>query len=192
MLELTIPSKEGWDESKQEFVRTKEQTIVLEHSLVSLSKWESKYHKPFLSNDEVYKKTSEELLYYIKCMTITQNVDPAIYQLLNAEEFKIINDYIDNTMTATWFSQQKNSKTTVTKSFNKETITSELIYYWMIELGIPFECQRWHLNRLLTLIRICNVKEQQSGKGGKMSKRDILSQNRSLNAARRSRLGTKG
>lgn len=191
MLEINIGAKEGWDASKSEFVTTKPTTICLEHSLVSLSKWESKYKKPFLSSE----KTETEIRDYIKMMTVTQNVDPNIYNLLQGPEFKKINDYISDPMTATWFNDNKPGSNGQSQQprRNNEKITSELIYYWMISYQIPFECQKWHLNRLLTLIRICNVKDsQQNGKNGKMSKKDILSQNRALNAARRQRLGTRG
>ena len=188
MLTVTIPAKEGWGENAQEFVHTKEQTLCLEHSLVSLSKWESKYHKPFIGTEN---KTQEELLYYIQCMTITQNVDPAVYSLLGQKELEEINNYITDSRTATWFNEPKTTAPT-TRHIKSETVTSELIYYWMISFQIPFECQRWHLNRLLTLIRVCKIKEQQGNKSGKMSKRDILSQNAALNAARRSRMHSKG
>ena len=188
MLTITIPAKEGWDENDQEFVHTKEQTLCLEHSLVYLSKREPKYHKPFIGTEN---KTQEELLYYIQCMTITQNVDPAVYSLLGQKELEEINNYITDSRTATWFNEQKTTAPT-TRHAKSETVTSELIYYWMISFQIPFECQRWHLNRLLTLIRVCKIKEQQGNKSGKMSKRDILSQNAALNAARRSRMHSKG
>lgn len=190
MLELKIGAKEGWDASKNEFVQTKETTLCLEHSLVSLSKWEAHYRKPYLSTE---KKTREEILYYIQCMTITQNVDPKIYELLSESDLRKVNNYITDTATATWFTDRKQEGAPPSRP-NKEIITSELIYYWMVSYRIPFKCEKWHLNRLLTLIRICNIKEAQSnGKNnGKMSKRDILSQNRALNAARRQRLNTKG
>lgn len=189
MLELHIKGKEFWNSKTNEFEITRDQTICLEHSLVSLSKWESKYKKPFLSSD----KTNDEIIDYIKFMTITQNVDPKIYNSLNKDELNKINSYIADPMTATWFSDNKKQATGTPVKRSTEKITSELIYYWMISFQIPFECQKWHLNRLLTLIRICNVKEaQQNGKSNKMSKRDILSQNRALNAARRQQLQTKG
>ena len=195
MLEIKIEAKEGWDPNANDgnggLINTKPMVLCLEHSLVSLSKWEAKFKKPYLSDTE---KTDEEIMYYIKCMTITQNVDPAVYKLLNKNDLKAINDYVMDSMTATWFSDnRKKVEGQPPTPQSKEIITSELIYYWMISYQIPFECQKWHLNRLLTLIRICNVKEKQAnGKNGKMSKRDILSQNRALNAARRQRLGTKG
>ena len=180
MLQITIPAKEQWDEQKQEFVNTKEQTLVLEHSLVSLSKWESKWCKPFLAKGE---KTSEEAIDYVRCMTLTQNVDADIYKNLTQQNIEQVNSYIAAPMTATWFNEDKNGKK------NNEQVTSELIYYWMIALNIPFECQKWHLNRLLTLIRVCNVKNAPSKK---ISKRDIASQYASLNAARRNKLNTRG
>lgn len=180
MLEITIPKGELWNESKQEFVQTKEQTLRLEHSLVSLSKWESKWKKAFLGKDE---KTFEETIDYIKCMTVTQNVDPNVYMFLTNGNIKKINEYIDDPMTATTFSNNKQ------QGGNREILTSELIYYYMIALNIPFECQRWHLNRLITLIRVCSIKNQPSKK---MSKGEIMKLNTSLNADRRKQLNTKG
>jgi hypothetical protein len=180
MLQITIPAVELWDERKQEFVTTKEQTLQLEHSLVSLSKWESKWCKAFLTKQE---KTFEETLDYIKCMTITQNVDPEVYNYLTNENIEEINKYIEAPMTATYFSDDKTAKP------SREQITAELIYYWMIALNIPFECQKWHLNRLLTLIRVCNIKNQPPKK---RSRKEIMSRNAALNAARRKQLNTKG
>lgn len=193
MLKINIKHSEVWDETNEKFIEIKPITLCLEHSLVSLSKWESKYKKPFLSSE----KTDDEIKDYIKMMTITQNVDDIVYTVLKTEDYKAINAYISDPMTATWFSDnRKNPNDTSTNQQprrNTEKVTNELIYYWMISFNIPFECQKWHLNRLLTLIRICQVKDtQQNGKNGKMSRRDILSQNRALNAARRQRLGSKG
>ena len=180
MLTITIPAKEMFDERTNTFTSTKEQTLQLEHSLVSLSKWESKWCKPFMS--KTVKKTKEETLDYIKCMTITQNVDPNIYENLSNSNIDAINKYIDAPMTATTFSDNIN------KSSN-ETTTSELIYYWMISFNIPMECQKWHLNRLLTLIRVCNVK---NAPAKKMGKGDIMRRNAALNAARRKQFNTNG
>lgn len=181
MLQIKVPlSPEGWDEKKQEFVEPKVQVLQLEHSLVSLSKWESKWCKPFLSKGD---KTPEEILDYIKCMTITQNVKPEVYDCLTRENIDQINSYIEAPMTATTFSNDKNARS------SREIVTSELIYYWMIALQIPPEYQKWHLNRLLTLIRICNIK---NAPPQKMSKRDIMSRNAQLNAARRKQLNSKG
>ena len=180
MLEITIPAIEKWDPIKEELLYTKEQTLRLEHSLVSLSKWESKWCKVFLSKEP---KTIEETIDYVRCMTITQNVDPGVYYDLTQENINQINSYIEAPMTATYFSQNKYSKP------SREQITSELIYYWMISFNIPFECQKWHLNRLLTLIRVCNVKNQPTKK---MSTREIMNRNAALNAQRRAQLGSKG
>ena len=180
MLQIVIPGQEFWDEQKQEFINTKEQVLQLEHSLISLSKWEAKWCKVFLSKQE---KTQEETIDYIKCMTITPNVDPEVYNHLTRENIKEIEDYIAAPMTATYFSLDNAGKS------SREQVTSELIYYWMIALNIPFECQKWHLNRLLTLIKVCNIKNQPPKK---MSKREIMSRNAALNAARRQQLNTKG
>lgn len=180
MLRITIPATELWDENKEEFINTKEQTLQLEHSLVSLSKWESKWNKPFLSKDT---KTEEEELDYIKCMTITQNVDPNVYKFIPLNVREEIKEYINAPMSATWFSEDKNTKS------SSEQITSELIYYWMVAQNIPFECEKWHLNRLITLIKICNIKSQPPKK---MGKKAIMSRNAALNAARRKQLNTKG
>lgn len=180
MLQITIPSTELWDEQKEEFVYTKEKTLQLEHSLVSISKWESKWNKSFLSSKE---KTTEEIIDYIRCMTITQNVDPEVYTRLSNRTIQQIYDYINAPMTATVFSD------TGRKGGNRDVITSELIYYWMIALNIPFECQKWHLNRLLTLIRVCEIK---NAPPKKMSKRETMRRNAALNAARRKKYNTKG
>jgi hypothetical protein len=179
MLRITIPAVEQWDETRQEFVSTKEQTLQLEHSLVSLSKWESKWCKAFLTKTA---KTYEETIDYIKCMTLTQNVKPEVYNHIPDNVIEQVNNYIAAPMTATICS--KNNKGT-----NRETVTAELIYYWMIALNIPFECQKWHLNRLLTLVEVCNIK---NAPPKKRSKRDIMSRNAALNAARRKQLNSKG
>lgn len=180
MLRITIPATELWDEDKEEFVNIKEHTLQLEHSLVSLSKWESKWHKPFLSKDI---KTEEENIDYIKCMTITQNVDPKVYDFIPNDIREKIKEYIEDKMTATWFNDEKSSKG------GSEQITSELIYYWMITQNIPIKCEKWHLNRLLTLIKVCNVKNQPPKKVGKKA---LMSQRSQLNAARRKQLNTRG
>ena len=181
MLRIEVPiGDEEWDEATETFMAEKTVTLELEHSLVSLSKWESKWCKSFLSKQE---KTPEETIDYIKCMTVTEDVDPSVYDHLTNENMKQINAYIEAPMTATYFSDQKS------KGGSREVITSELIYYWMIALQIPFECQHWHLNRLLTLVRVCNIKNQPPKK---MSKREITSRNAALNAARRQQLNSRG
>ena len=181
MLQIKIPlSPEEWDEEKQEFVEPKTKVLQLEHSLVSLSKWESKWCKPFFSKEE---KTPEETVDYVRCMTITQNVDPEVYLHLTRENVDQVNAYIEAPMTATVFFEDKTGKN------GREKITAELIYYWMIAQNIPFECQKWHLNRLLTLIRVCSIKNTPPEK---KSKSEIMRRNAALNAARRKQLGTRG
>lgn len=181
MLRLNIPlGPEEWDEEKEEFVTPKYKVLELEHSLVSLQKWESKWCKPFLHTKDL---TYEEILDYIKCMTKTQNVDPYIYNLLTESHVKQIQDYIAAPMTATTFSEDRNGKK------NREIITAEIIYYWMIALQIPESYRKWHLNQLLTLIRVCNIKNEPPKK---QSKTDIMRQNAALNAARRKKFNTKG
>jgi hypothetical protein len=184
MLQITIPASELWDEKNNEFICTKEQTLQLEHSLVSISKWESKWKKAFLKNVE---KTNEEIVDYIKCMTITQNVDSDIYNYLTNENYKQINDYINDSMTATKVYDSDDKKG------SRETITSELIYYWMIALNIPIKFEKWHLNRLLTLIRVCNVKNKPpKKKKGSTNTKETANRYAELNAARRKQLNSKG
>ena len=182
MLRIEVPmTAEGWDEKKQQFVEPKVRVLELEHSLISLSKWESKWHKPFYSKKE---KTNEEVLDYIKCMTLSKNVDPEVYYHLTNENVKAINEYIENPMTATTFPKNANTKV------GREIITSELIYYWMLELHIPFEeCQKWHINRLITLIKVCDVKNTPAKKRGK---NQIIQDYAALNEARRKQFNMKG
>lgn len=175
MLKITIPAREAFNEETQTFVQNKEITICLEHSLVSISKWESKWHKPFLDDS---KKTRKEDLDYIRCMTITQNVPDEVYLFLTRQNKKEISDYINDSRTATWFTENKFAP----KRRSNEKITSELVYYWMISYGIPMEAEKWHFNRLLTLIRIFSIKESTDNK---MSKKDTLRHYAALNAARR-------
>ena len=180
MLRLTIMvSGEQWDEIKEEFIPPKFQTIRLEHSLVSLSKWEAKWHKPFLDGKD---KTPEQIIDYVRCMTITQNVNLDVYTRLTEGNLKDINDYIENPMTATTFSD-------INQTPSREIITSEIIYYWMVAFNIPFECQKWHLNRLLTLIRVCNIKNNPPKK---MGRNEILQRNKASYEARKKKLNTKG
>lgn len=179
MLRITIPSIELYDEEKNEFITSKEQTLQLEHSLVSLSKWESKWCKPFLTKD---LKTKDETIDYIKCMTITQNISDDVYRFVSQEIIDQVNDYIKAPMTAVKINREN-------RPANRETITAEIIYHWMFSFNIPLECQKWHLNRLLTLIEVCNIKSQPAKK---INRRDAMSRNRSLNASRRKALNTKG
>ena len=183
MLTIIVPEREFYNEETNEFSIVKEQKLVLEHSLLSVSKWESKWHKPFLDNSS---KTTEEVLDYIRCMTITQNVDPLVYRSLSSENQKDITDYIDSPMSATTF-YQANSQSTVQAP--KKKITSEYIYYWMAKFNIPFEvCEKWHLARLMNLLRICAVENDNR----KMSKSETMMSNRELNALRRAKYKTRG
>ena len=171
---------EYYNEETSEFVSVKSTRIELEHSLISLSKWESRWNKPFLGKEQ---KTTEEVNDYIRCMMMTRNVPLGIEKTLTEKQLGQINDYINAPMTATTFSKFQQ------QAPSREVITSELIYYWMVALNIPFECQKWHLNRLLTLIRVCSIKNTPAKQ---MSKTAVIERNRALNAARRKRLNTKG
>lgn len=178
MLSLKIGG-EFFDENKQEFIYQKPQIIKLEHSLISISKWESKHHVPFLHTKDL---TKEQLLDYIKCMTISRDVDDEVYESLTDEHYKKIEEYINDPMTATTFRENGSGG-------NREIITSEIIYYWMVDFRIPLECERWHINRLLTLIRVINAK---NAPAKKMSKGEIIARNKALNAARRKANNSKG
>lgn len=180
MLRLTLPAVEMWDEQKQEFIYAKEQTLQLEHSLVSLSKWESKWHKPFLHTPSM---SYEETLDYVRCMTLTQNVLPETYSRITESHIEQIREYIGNPMTATTFKEERGSKR------NRDIITAEIIYYWMVAMQIPSDYQKWHLNRLLTLIRVCSIK---NSKPKKQNTRETISQYAALNEANKKRFNTKG
>ena len=188
MLQITIPATpeiEMWDYEKQEFVfrkATKEQTLQLEHSLVSLSKWESKWCKPFLSDN---KMTEEESIDYIKCMTITQNVPSEVYDNIPNSVIEEVSEYIAKPMTATWFSDNNKKG----RGGKNKVVTSEVIYSWMISLNIPVKFEKWHLNRLVTLIRVC---DEENKPAGKRSKRSILDEYAALNNARRQKLHSRG
>lgn len=181
MLKLEVPvGAELWDEVKKEFIPPETFVLELEHSLDSISKWESKWRKAFFSKS---KKNDEETLDYLKCMTITENVDSAIYNLLTAEHYKQIEEYIKEPMTAVYFRDEQS------KRGSSDTVTSELICYWMISLNIPTEYSRWHLNRLLALIKVCNIK---NSKPRKRSPKEIMRENTALNMARRKQFNTRG
>ena len=183
-LRIEIKGAELYDEATERFITVKPTVLTLEHSLIAISKWEAKFHIPFLREEE---KTPEQLEYYYQCMTINQNVDPNVYKSITASQQKEIWDYVKDPMTATWFGDEETSKKS--KKKNKEVITSELIYYWMVALQIPSEYEKWHLNRLLTLIQVCNTYNQPPKK---MSKNEIIRNNDALNAARRAAMRTRG
>lgn len=180
MFQLQIKDTEFFDERTETFETVKGQTLQLEHSLVSISKWESRWKKPFLSKEP---RTREETLDYIRCMTITQNVNPEIYKAVTDQQIIEISKYIDDPMTATMFVKTEG------KGGVPKYTTSEEIYYYMTAFQIPAEYQRWHFNRLMVLIRICEEKNKPKKK---MRKGDIARRNRSLNAARKARMGTRG
>lgn len=173
MLELEIPDTELWDQKEERFYTIKRQSITLEHSLVSLSKWEAKWHKPFLSDKNL---TNEEIFDYIRCMSIGRNIDPLVFNCLTNEQLKKIEEYISDPHTATWFSNS------IKESGPKEIITAERIYHLMFSYGVPKECEKWHLNRLLTQLR---VEYEETKPQKKKSKREIADRHRALNAARR-------
>lgn len=182
MLKLVIPaSDEFYDETISEFVTYPEVHLELEHSLVSIAKWESKWEKPFLSGDE---KTTEQTIDYVRFMTLDDVVSDEVFSRLSSENYAAVSDYIAAKMTATWFADSPEKKST-----SREVITAEVIYYWMVTLNIPFECQHWHISRLLTLVTVCNQKNE---KPKKSSRADIIARNRALNEQRKAKLGTSG
>ena len=179
---IHVPEQEFFNNETDEFIYIKETTFKIEHSLVSIAKWESKWHVAFL--DDKVEKTDEMMIDYIKCMTISQNVDPMIYYHLPEETLKEINDYIGDPMTATTFRNVNKGQG------NGEFITNEVVYYWMIASNIPLECEKWHFNRLMTLIRVCSDQNQPDKK--MMNRRDIFNQNRALNEARKKAMHSRG
>lgn len=183
MLTITVPKNELYDSRTNRFIYTKETTLKLEHSLVSISKWESHWHKAFLKKGN---KTNEEVIDYIKCMTITQNVDPNVYRSFTQDNMKDIQDYISDPMTATVIHEMASSKE---GPISSETPTSELIYYWMIQFGVPSKYEKWHINKLLTLLKVCQIKSQPNKS---ISQTQLLQRNAEINAMRRAKLGSKG
>lgn len=182
MISIKVPTKELFDSDKNEFIRIKGTTLQLEHSLISLKKWEQKWHKPFLKKED---KTNEEILDYIRCMTIS-NVDNNVYYALTSSQINEIIEYIKDPMTATWFSKSPEDEF---RSMSGSIITAEIVYYWMISLGIPMECEKWHLNSLFTLIKVIDLKNTPKKK---MNQRDATAQRRALNAQRRAKYKSKG
>lgn len=180
MLQIVIPERELWNERTEEFVYTKELHLQLEHSLISISNWEMKWHIPYFDEN----KTDEQALDYIRCMTLTKNIPEAAYSYLTLENIEAINAYMLDSMTATTIKELKQKSAS-----RAQRVTSELIYYWMIQFGIPFTCDKWHINRLIMLIRVC-AEENKPQK--KRSQREIAAEYRAINAARKAKLGTKG
>lgn len=184
MLKLHVPASEWFDDETQTFVlQSKPCDLMLEHSLLSLSKWESKWKKPFL--EEKPPRTNEEFIDYVRCMTINQGVESTIYYNLSIGMVQQIRDYITDPMTATTIKRAKNKRS----GGARKIITSEVIYSWMVHYGIPFECQKWHLNRLLMLIEVCGA---ENGEQKKMTPHEIMRENASLNAIRRAQRKSKG
>lgn len=182
MLQITIPAKEWFDDETNRFQNVRARTLMLEHSLLSISKWEAKWHKSYMNTEGL---TNEENLYYIKCMCIDPNVDMLTLSSIPYDEQVRIKEYLENSMTATTFSDRSNNG----RSIRREIVTSELIYYWMIYYNIPFECEKWHINRLLTLIKICGIKERPREK---MNKKENIALRRAANQARRLKTGSRG
>lgn len=180
MLTIHVPSAKFWDEEKEVFIRTKDTTLKMEHSLISISKWEAKWHIPFYETE----KTAEQVMSYLQCMTLNQDVDPLVYGALTVEQVNEINAYISDSMTATKIYSEDDKPGT-----NNQKITSELIYYWMIKFGIPESFEKWHLNRLLMLIRVISEEEKPKKK---LSQRELMARHKAINAKRRAERKSRG
>lgn len=180
MLQIRIGQDEYYDEEKNQFITLKPTMVRLEHSLRSLAKWESKWKRAFLSNKGM---TQEENIDYIRCMEVTGQIDPSVFDYITPEQQKIVNDYINDKMTATTINRRGPKKP------SRDIITAEIIYFWMIQNGIPMECEKWHLNRLLTLIEVCSIK---GGPNKKMSPKEQMAEQRAINAARKAQYKTRG
>lgn len=183
MLVLELGGEEHFDEETNSFLRTDTFPVKLEHSLLAMSKWESEFEKPFLDESE---KTQEEIFYYIECMVVDENVNNDFIYMLTKEDVETIDKYMNSKKSATWFNEKHQPKG---RGRSQEAVTSELIYYWMSALKIPYSCESWHLNRLLNLIKIANIKNQPEKK---MGRRELMSQQARLNAERKAALGTSG
>jgi hypothetical protein len=190
MLKITVPGNEYWDPYKEEFITLPSTDLTLEHSLLSVSKWEEKWHRSFLNDGP---KTEEEFLDYIRCMILEEDYDSKVLRGLSIANVQKIKEYLMDSHTATWFGKTNSYLDGEAKTKKppkaRDVITSELIYYWLVALQIPFECERWNLNRLLTLVRVCNEKNTPPKK---MSKKQLLSRNAALNEARRQQLNSRG
>lgn len=181
MLQITIPAERGFDEIKEEFIMFPATTLRLEHSLISIQKWEAKWHKSYLNSKEF---TIEEQLDYIRCMSLDPNFDMSVFRRLKVSDYEKIRDYMTNPMTATVIHRYKDQG-----GSSGQFVTAELIYYWMTEFGIPFECNKWHINQLLTLIEVCSIKQSP---GKKMNRRDAAAMRAAANESRRKKLGSRG
>lgn len=182
-LKIVIPGGSFWDERTELFVNIKSTSIMLEHSLLAIHKWESKWHKPFLSTKN---KTDEEALDYIRCMTITQNVNPNIYSIIPEDQMALINKYISDPMTATTFPEEPDN------TGKKETLTAEIIYYYMLESHIPLDFEKRHINQLMTLIRVFGIKNTPPDKRKKLSPAQIIARNKRINEENKRKLNTEG
>lgn len=180
MLRIAIGGNEYYDERENRIIEIPAKVVCLEHSLRSIAKWESKWNIPFLSNKE---KTREQSVDYIRCMETTGRIDLSFMDLITPEQTKRVSEYINANMTATTITHRGGRKP------SREIITAEILYYWMIQYGIPSEYDKWHLNRLLTLIEVCSIK---SGPQQKMGHKEQMAQQRALNEARRAQFKTRG
>lgn len=188
MLRMIVPAGEYWVEERQEFFYTRESVLELEHSLAAIARWESKWKKPFLDTGGIIKsdkpdKSPDEFYDYIRCMTINEPEDKRCYRSLTQIQIAAIAAYIQDPATATTFSRHESRR------FSSQVVTAELVYYWMTTLNIPFECENWNFNRLLTLIRVCSIKSQ---KQKKKPMREVVSERKALNAERQAKYKTRG
>lgn len=186
MIQIVVPKGEVFDNTNQLFRRvTKDTTLQLEHSLISLQKWEAKWHVPFLSSKE---KTLEQTIDYIRCMCLTPNVKEDVFYCIPTTEMVRIADYIDDPMTAT--TVRHRGKPGGAKK--KKIVTAEVIYYWMVALNIPTEYRKWHLNQLLMLIQVINAENESQNPKNKRKKHEILADYRAINEANKKLYNTKG
>lgn len=183
MLKITVNGPEFYNQETEEFEYPQSFEVELEHSLASVSKWESIHEKPFLDNDA---KTREERLSYVQCMSFSREISPEELLVLGSEEMDRIGAYIESKQTATRFAEMPKKPGPI------KIITAEVIYYWMVSFNIPFECEHWHLNRLLTLIRVCGSETAKHKPASKSEKRDAMKRMRELNEQRKAQLGTRG
>lgn len=180
MLRIEIGGSEYYDEVENRIIKIPAKVACLEHSLRSIAKWESKWNVPFLSNKE---KTREQSIDYIRCMETTGRTDLSFIDYITQEQINQISEYINANMTATTINRRGS------KRQSREIVTAEIVYFWMIQYEIPSEYDKWHFNRLLTLIEVCSIK---SGPQQKMGHKEQMAQQRALNEARRAQYKTRG